>query len=236
MRTGVLESVDGDDIGRDVQAGVHAGVALGPQQVARALVLEGGGIQGEGVGMRVHADRRSPHGAGRIGVVGGNHIDPHPEDVAAVAGGEVDVPLAVEVVQFGSPDVAAHGAGGGPCPDHRFRSAAEPRDGGGGADDDAVVLRHGTGEVVLAVRVLHEPRVRPLRHHRVDHRSRIGGGGSGRRRQQGPASRTRDGEGCGRGGSGAQEGPAGELAVDGIIHAEKVLSTCGREERAKRDR
>ena len=137
-------------------------------------MLERGGVQREAVPLGDHLAAQHP--AGRVARVGERRLeDVHadPEDVVGVAGGEVDVPAAVDAVQFRRPDVAAHlarspGAARSPTP----LAVAEPGDGGRAADDDPVVLRHRAGEVVHAVDRAGDERVGPLLDQRVRRWSR----------------------------------------------------------------
>ena len=105
--------------GGDVEVLLDVDVSLPsrPDKVALAGGLEDGAIDGPPVGGRVGELAFEVEGT-EEGVGGPVLQDVHAVVfVLAVIGGEVDVPGAVEVVQLGSPDFPAVGAGGGGAPD-----------------------------------------------------------------------------------------------------------------------
>ena len=88
---------------------------------------KGGGVQREGVELRFYLTFFRPRTGERIAVGTLQRKHPvleHPKFVErlGVRRGKVDVPLAVNVVQFRRPDQLAHRAGLGFAPDHNFFS------------------------------------------------------------------------------------------------------------------
>ena len=135
---------------------------LRPEQVALAAVLEGGGVEREGFPARLQLAALDPLALEGIG--GGilEDVDADVPDLLGLAGGEVDEPFAIDVIDLGRPDVRAHDAGGVLAPDDFFLGGDEPLDRGRASKHKAVVLRHRAHEVVVPVVVFQDVRVGAL--------------------------------------------------------------------------
>lgn len=137
------------------------GLLLGPDEVARAVDLEVMRVERKGVPVGVNKAFLGPCCGLRISAYALEHKGAN-APLVGYAEGDVHVPLSVDVVQFGSPDLVAADAGGLASPDGGFGRGGEALDGGRAADDDAVVGWDGGSEVVVAVGVFGDVRVGAL--------------------------------------------------------------------------
>jgi hypothetical protein len=148
----------------DIEVGIpfDVGVFLGPDEVAHAAVFEGGGVERERFPPGFDLAFFSP---GTFeGVGGGVFEDAHADipDGLGAAGGEVDVPVVVDVMEFGGPDMVAHGTAVVFMPDDLWLRMAKGVEVLGAAEFDAVVFRDGGDEVIETVVVEVDPGVGAL--------------------------------------------------------------------------
>src|SRR6185369_5790773 len=93
------------------------GIALRPEEIALGAVDESGGVEREGFPLRLQLAAFDPFALEWIGRGIFEDVDADVPDLLGGAGGEVDVPLAVDEMDFRRPDVRAHRAGGVLPPD-----------------------------------------------------------------------------------------------------------------------
>ena len=156
----------------DIQIGIafDRRVLLSPHEVLHAVDHLGSGVEREGVDRS--DDLALLHPVVGSGVVIG--VLQHEHAMRRQSGGleircgacEVDIPSAVDAVQFRSPDVDARRAGFMLAPHHSLRSLLQVVDIRCVTNGDAVVFRVGASEVVLAVN-FKDPRICALKHDRI---------------------------------------------------------------------
>ena len=156
----------------DVQVGIafDRGIFLSPHQVLHAVDHLGGGVEREGVDRSDDLALLHPVVGGGvvIGVLQHKHTMRRQSGSLEIRCGacEVDVPSAVDAVQFRRPNIDARGAGFMLAPHHRFGGLLQVVDIRCVTNGDAVVFRVGASEVVLAVN-FEDPRICALKHDRI---------------------------------------------------------------------
>ena len=162
-----------------VAVGLDPRLALCPAQIARAVVDERGRIEVEAVPRRLELAQHRPARGHRIGAVGDQRIGADAEHVlttAARAGGEIHDPTAVDQVQLGCPDKARQRAAGEMPPEDLLARGGQPGERARTPQHQPVVFGHRPGQVVIAVGVPENLRIRALADDRIA-RHRSGGGG-----------------------------------------------------------
>ena len=153
----------------DVEVGDLAAHAhlLRPHAVAPLIVLKDCHVQREigkaefvAVGPLQHAALH-PGAHHRVVALAAQHPGPQRPYIVLAAGGEIDVPPSVQKVQLRGPDVLAHIAALMGAPDDGLRRVPQALQRIRGPKRDAVIFRHGGGEIPLPALVQHI-RVGPL--------------------------------------------------------------------------
>ncbi len=144
-------------------------------------MLEGGGVEAEGIPAELDGTALDPVVGQGIGAGAFEDVGADGPLVLGGAGGEIDIPLAVDEVDFRSPDVGSHGTAVVFAPDDLGLGGGEAPEGAGAAQLDAVVFGDGGGEVIPAVGVEENVRIGALREDGVDPGQGLGGIGGVRR-------------------------------------------------------
>ena len=129
-------------------------------------MAESGGIEGEGIERGDNLPFFLPAAAERIavGTLKGEHpVLEHPLGVEVMGrgGGEIDIPLAVDVVELRCPDQLAHRTALRLAPDGHRLGFTQAFQRGGAANLQPIVFRHG-GNKIVAVVMAQDKRVRAL--------------------------------------------------------------------------
>ncbi len=158
----------------EIAVGGDARFMLRPAQIAHATMNEGRRIQGEGIPRCFKLSGQRPFPGQRVYVHTAQDIGADVELVIAIAGGEIDMPLTIEMMQFGRPYIAGHFSAFRTAPDDGFLGCGKSRQGAGTADGQSVIFRHRGHHVIIAVVVPEDLRIGALQHQRVDDFSGIG--------------------------------------------------------------
>src|SRR5688572_1257871 len=84
---------------------------LRPAKIPNPAVNERGGIEGEGFPAGIKLAAFDPGSFERIGGCVFQNVDADIPNFLGLARGEVDIPLAIDVMNFRGPDVSAHWTG-----------------------------------------------------------------------------------------------------------------------------
>lgn len=108
-------------------------------------MFKGGGVEGEDFPTGVELAALDPGSVAGIRGRAPRNVDSKGTEVVGAAGGEVDEPTAVDVMQLGCLDMVAFGTGGGLGPDGEGSRCGKSVEGGGPAQFDAVIGDGGEG-------------------------------------------------------------------------------------------
>ena len=130
-------------------------------------MLEGGGIQRKRLPRSPDLALLDPVAFERVGSAILEHVHPNIPDCLRPASGEMDVPVTVDVMQFGRPDVVAHRTASVLAPYIPGRRTPQILESARPTQLDAVVFGYGSGQVIVTIRMQVHPRVSPLLDQRI---------------------------------------------------------------------